>query len=96
MLIQRQGAHGMFRRLIDTRTAIRIEPMSKFPLVRDLTVDRQFMFESLKRVKAWIPIDGSYQSRRRKSPRVSPEVSGKKLTTLNCITVRELPGGCRR
>jgi len=37
---------------------IRIEPMSKFPLVRDLTVDRQFMFESLKRVKAWIPIDG--------------------------------------
>jgi hypothetical protein len=31
---------------------IRIEPLSKFPLVRDLTVDRQFMFESLKRVKA--------------------------------------------
>jgi len=24
------------------------------PLVRDLAVDRQFMFESLKRVKAWI------------------------------------------
>jgi len=23
---------------------IRIEPMSRFPLVRDLTVDRQFMF----------------------------------------------------
>jgi len=39
---------------------IRIEPMSKFPLVRDLAVDRQFMFESLKRVKAWIPIDGTY------------------------------------
>jgi len=39
---------------------IRIEPLSKFPLVRDLTVDRQFMFESLKRVKAWIPIDGTY------------------------------------
>src|SRR3984893_14934857 len=39
---------------------IRIEPMSKFPVVRDLSVDRQFMFESLKRVKAWIPIDGTY------------------------------------
>ena len=39
---------------------IRIEPLSKFPLVRDLAVDRQFMFESLKRVKAWIPIDGTY------------------------------------
>jgi succinate dehydrogenase / fumarate reductase iron-sulfur subunit len=39
---------------------IRVEPLSKFPVVRDLTVDRQFMFESLKRVKAWIPIDGTY------------------------------------
>src|SRR5215470_14073888 len=39
---------------------IRIEPLTKFPLVRDLSVDRQFMFDSLKRVKAWIPIDGTY------------------------------------
>lgn len=37
-----------------------LEPMRKFPTVRDLVVDRSFMFESLKRVKAWIPIDGSY------------------------------------
>ena len=33
------------------------------PLVRDLAVDRQFMFESLKRVKAWIPIDGTFPKR---------------------------------
>src|SRR5271166_6250484 len=26
---------------------IRIEPLTKFPLVRDLSVDRQFMFDSL-------------------------------------------------
>src|SRR3990167_5533416 len=32
-----------------------IEPMSKFPIVRDLRVDRSVMFESLKKVKAWIP-----------------------------------------
>src|SRR5271166_702728 len=38
---------------------IRLEPFSKFPVVRDLAVDRQFMFESLKRVKGWIPIDGN-------------------------------------
>src|SRR5206468_7746159 len=54
---------------------IRIEPMSKFPLVRDLAVDRQFMFESLKRVKAWIPIDGTYNLG--EGPRVSPEVQEK-------------------
>jgi succinate dehydrogenase / fumarate reductase iron-sulfur subunit len=39
---------------------ITLEPMTKFPLVRDLAVDRQSMFDNLKRVKAWIPIDGTY------------------------------------
>jgi len=39
---------------------IRLEPMSRFPVVRDLQVDRSRLFEDLKRVKAWIPIDGTY------------------------------------
>ncbi|MBX5476612.1 MAG: succinate dehydrogenase iron-sulfur subunit [Clostridia bacterium] len=39
---------------------IRLEPLTKFPLVRDLVVDRSVMFEQLKRIKAWIPIDGTY------------------------------------
>ncbi|MBS1709125.1 MAG: succinate dehydrogenase iron-sulfur subunit [Armatimonadetes bacterium] len=39
---------------------ISLEPMTKFPLVRDLIVDRAKMFESLIQVKAWVPIDGSY------------------------------------
>jgi succinate dehydrogenase iron-sulfur subunit len=39
---------------------IRLEPMGKFPVLRDLSVDRQAMFEALKRVKAWVPIDGTH------------------------------------
>jgi len=39
---------------------IRIAPMKTFPVIRDLIVDRSRMFNALKRVKAWIPIDGSY------------------------------------
>ncbi|WP_078579594.1 succinate dehydrogenase iron-sulfur subunit [Salipaludibacillus agaradhaerens] len=39
---------------------IKLEPMHTFPVLRDLTVDRSRMFDSLKRVKAWIPIDGTY------------------------------------
>lgn len=39
---------------------IRLAPMSTFPVVRDLQVNRNRMFDSLKRVKAWIPIDGTY------------------------------------
>jgi succinate dehydrogenase / fumarate reductase iron-sulfur subunit len=63
---------------------IRIEPMSKFPVVRDLAVDRQFMFESLKRVKAWIPIDGSYDLG--EGPRVAPETQEKAYPLSRCIT----------
>ncbi len=39
---------------------IRLAPMKTFPVVRDLAIDRGRMFNALKRVKAWIPIDGTY------------------------------------
>jgi succinate dehydrogenase / fumarate reductase iron-sulfur subunit len=38
-----------------------LEPLSKFPLVRDLMVDRQRMFDLLRKVQAWIPIDGTHE-----------------------------------
>jgi len=37
-----------------------LEPMRKFPVTRDLVVDRQRMFETLKKVQAWVPIDGTH------------------------------------
>lgn len=39
---------------------IELKPMSKFPVIRDLCVDRSKMFENLIQLKAWVPIDGSY------------------------------------
>src|SRR5258705_13883317 len=63
---------------------IRLEPMSKFPVVRDLAVDRQFMFESLKRGKAWIPIDGTYDLG--EGPRVAPETQEKAYKLSTCIS----------
>lgn len=39
---------------------VRVEPMSTFPVIRDLAINRNGMFESMKKVKAWIPIDGTY------------------------------------
>jgi succinate dehydrogenase / fumarate reductase iron-sulfur subunit len=39
---------------------ITLEPMRKFPLIRDLIVDRSKMFENLKKVSGWVPIDGSF------------------------------------
>ena len=46
--------------LEENRSQITLEPMSKFPLVRDLLVDRSRMFEALMRVKAWVPVEGYY------------------------------------
>ena len=39
---------------------IKLEPFSKFPVIRDLQVDRSVLFENLKKVKAWVPLDGTY------------------------------------
>jgi succinate dehydrogenase / fumarate reductase, iron-sulfur subunit len=39
---------------------ITLEPMTKFPVIRDLWVDRSRLFHNLRRVKAWVPIDGTY------------------------------------
>jgi len=41
---------------------IELEPMSKYPVIRDLMVDRSRIFEGLKKVKAWIPVDGYYDA----------------------------------
>ena len=37
-----------------------LEPFSKFPVFRDLSVDRSVLFENLKKTKSWIPVDGTY------------------------------------
>ena len=39
---------------------IKLEPMSKFPNIRDLVVDRSQMFDHLRRVHAWIELDGTH------------------------------------
>ena len=42
----------------NNRDEVTLQPMHKFPVVRDLWVDRQRMFHTLKRLRAWVPIDG--------------------------------------
>jgi len=39
---------------------ITLEPMTKYPIVRDLIVGRGRIFEGLKRFQAWVPIDHTY------------------------------------
>lgn len=57
----RQSCSAMIDRIAPQGETIVLEPMTKFPVVRDLVVDRSRMFEDLKRVKAWIHLDGTHE-----------------------------------
>ncbi len=51
----RQACVALIAKLIEeSGPVITLAPLSKFPLVRDLRVDRSVMFENLKNVMAWI------------------------------------------
>lgn len=63
---------------------IRLEPMSKFPVVRDLVVDRSRLFHSLKRAKAWISVDGYYDMG--PGPRISPKVQEQAYPLSKCMS----------
>jgi succinate dehydrogenase / fumarate reductase iron-sulfur subunit len=63
---------------------IRLEPLTKFPLVRDLQVDRSKMFEDLKRTKCWVPIDGTYDLG--EGPRMAPATQETGYPLSRCIT----------
>jgi len=63
---------------------IRIEPLSKFPVIRDLSVDRSVLFENLKRVKAWVPVDGTYDLG--SGPRVFPQQQEAAYPLSRCIS----------
>jgi succinate dehydrogenase / fumarate reductase iron-sulfur subunit len=63
---------------------IRLEPFTKFPVIRDLAVDRSVLFENLKIVKAWVPIDGTYDLG--SGPRISPEEQEAAYPLSRCIS----------
>jgi succinate dehydrogenase / fumarate reductase iron-sulfur subunit len=50
------------RLLVDRPGEIELRPMSKFPVIRDLVVDRRRLFRVLEKLHAWIPVDGYYEA----------------------------------
>jgi succinate dehydrogenase iron-sulfur subunit len=53
-------------------------------VIRDLSVDRQVLFENLKRVKAWVPVDGTYDLGA--GPRIAPEQQEYAYPLSRCIS----------
>ncbi len=54
----RQACAAIINRIIEESgsNVINLAPFTKFPLVRDLIVDRSIMFERLKQVNAWVDV----------------------------------------
>lgn len=63
---------------------ITIAPFTKFPLIKDLVVDRSRMFEDLKRIEAWIDADDSLDHGF--GPKISPEVQEARYVLSTCMT----------
>ncbi len=71
--------------LLATGTSeISLEPMTKFPNVRDLKVDRSKMFDHLKQVHAWVELDGTHNLG--PAPAISNEIAQERYAYSRCMT----------
>jgi len=61
-----------------------LEPMTKFAVVRDLMVDRSTMFEQLKKIHGWIPVDGTYDLG--PGPKIDPDDQMEAYELSRCMT----------
>lgn len=63
---------------------ITLAPFTKFPLVRDLIVDRSVMFENLKKVHGWIEVEGAFD--RGPGPKISQHKQEMMYALSTCMT----------
>ncbi|MEX0774801.1 MAG: succinate dehydrogenase iron-sulfur subunit [Phycisphaeraceae bacterium] len=79
-----QSCSALIDKLLEQGTTVRLEPMSKFPVVRDLYVDRQRMFANLALIKGWVPIDGTHNAGF--GPRESQDDQDMRYAESRCMT----------
>ncbi len=84
--VPRQACSALIENLIfeNGSEIITLAPFSKFPLIRDLVVDRSSMFESLKKIKGWVPIDEYHSDEF--GPKISPLKQEAMYVESTCMT----------
>lgn len=83
MIINGKVRQGCSALVDELEQPIVLEPMAKFPVIRDLMVDRSSMFESFKRVRAWIDIDGTHDLG--PGPRIAPQIQQMRYELSRCM-----------
>jgi succinate dehydrogenase / fumarate reductase iron-sulfur subunit len=84
MLINGRARQSCSALIRDLAQPIVLEPMRKFPLVRDLQVNRSRMFEELLKVRAWIDLDGTHDLG--PGPKSAPEAALTRYDLSRCMT----------
>jgi len=81
----RQACSALVDRLLAERPGeIELQPMSKFPVIRDLVVDRRRLFRALEKLQCWIPVDGYYDAG--PGPRQSQEQQQRAYPLSECMS----------
>jgi succinate dehydrogenase / fumarate reductase iron-sulfur subunit len=81
----RQACSALVDRLLAEKPdEIELQPMSKFPVIRDLCVNRRRLFRALEKVKAWMPVDGYYDMG--PGPRQSPDLQEHEYPLSQCMS----------
>ncbi len=81
----RQACSALVDRLLeDNSSEIELQPMTKFPVLRDLVVDRGRLFRALTKLNCWIPVDGYYNMG--PGPRQSCEEQEKAYPLSECMS----------
>ncbi|MBI5537261.1 MAG: succinate dehydrogenase iron-sulfur subunit [Deltaproteobacteria bacterium] len=79
----RQACSALVEQIAPNGEVITLERMTKFPLVRDLIVDRERIFDDLKKVRAWVEMDGTHALG--PGPRESPEQQQERYALSRCM-----------
>lgn len=88
----RQACTALIEKLIEKSGHVVLAPLTKFPLVRDLIVDRSQMFANLKKVRGWIDVDNSKEEGF--GPLISQEKQEVIYALSTCMTCGCCSEGC--
>ena len=83
MIVNGRVKQACSTRVDDEEQPIEVRPMTKFPLIRDLIVDRARVFADFKRVHAWVDIDGTHDLG--PGPRYSQELAEIRYDLSRCM-----------
>ncbi|HUP18775.1 MAG TPA: succinate dehydrogenase iron-sulfur subunit [Gemmatimonadota bacterium] len=92
MLVNGRVRQSCSALVADLEQPITLEPMQKFPVRRDLVVNRQRLFDHYRRVDAWVPIDGTHDQG--PGPRMDERVREEAYWLSRCISCGSCVDAC--